>query len=85
MMFNLNEDNKDVDSIISHLESLIVNLRKLNKLDSDIIGLIQDLFEGEISDYMNKYYLLGVEVNPQYETQIIDNILDLINILSKIK
>jgi hypothetical protein len=84
-MFNLNEDNKDVDSIISHLESLIVNLRKLNKLDSDIIGLIQDLFEGEISDYMNKYYLLGVEVNPQYETQIIDNILDLINILSKIK
>ena len=28
MMFNIQEDNKDIDSIISHLESLVVQLRR---------------------------------------------------------
>ena len=33
MKFNLVEDNQNVDNIISHLESLVVDLRRKNKLN----------------------------------------------------
>jgi hypothetical protein len=84
MIFDINEENKDIDNVISYLESLIVQLRKSNKLDNITKELIQDLFNNEIAYYMTNYYLPGVETNSKYEEQIINNIIDLINILKKI-
>jgi hypothetical protein len=83
-MFNINEENKDIDNAISYLESIVVQLRKSNKLDDTTKNLIQDLFDDDISYYMTNYYLPGIETNSKYEEQIINNIIDLIGILKKI-
>jgi len=59
MMFNIQEDNKDIDSIISHLESLVVQLRRSQKLDDTTIRLIKDLFDNEILQYMTRLLYPG--------------------------
>lgn len=84
MIFDINEENKDIDNAISYLESVVVQLRKSNKLDDTTKNLIQDLFDNEISYYMTNYYLPGIETNSKYEEQIVNNIIDLIGILKKI-
>jgi len=84
MMFDINEENKDIDNAISYLESVVVQLRKSNKLDGTTKNLIQDLFDNEVSYYMTNYYLPGIETNSKYEEQIINDIIDLISILKKI-
>lgn len=84
MIFDINEENKDIDNAISYLESIVVQLRKSNKLDNTTKNLIQGLFDNEISYYMTNYYLPGIETNSKYEEQIINDIIDLIGILKKI-
>jgi hypothetical protein len=84
MIFNIQEDNKDVDSLISYLESIIVKLRRDKKLDDITLNLIKDLFENEIQYYTTQYYLPNIEINAKYEQQIRDIILDMINILNKL-
>jgi hypothetical protein len=84
MMFDITEENKDIDNAISYLESIVVQLRKSNKLDDTTKNLIQDLFDNEISYYMTNYYLPGIETNSKYEEQIVNDIIDLIGILKKI-
>jgi hypothetical protein len=84
MIFNINEENQDIDGIISYLESLVVKLRKSNKLDNSTINIIQSLFDDEIKYYMDNYYLPGVEIDSKYEEQITNELLDLISILKKI-
>jgi hypothetical protein len=83
-MFDINEENKDIDNAISYLESVVIQLRKSNKLDATTKNLIQDLFDNEISYYMTNYYLPGIETNSKYEEQITNDIIDLISILKKI-
>ena len=84
MIFNINEENQDIDGIILYLESLVVKLRKSNKLDNSTINIIQSLFDDEIKYYMDNYYLPGVEIDSKYEEQITNELLDLISILKKI-
>jgi hypothetical protein len=84
MISNIQEDNKDVDSLISYLESIIVKLRRDKKLDDITLNLIKDLFENEIQYYTTQYYLPNIEINTKYEQQIRDIILDMINILNKL-
>jgi hypothetical protein len=83
-MFDINEENKDIDNAISYLESIVVQLRKSNKLDDTTKNLIQDLFDDDISYYMTNYYLPEIETNSKYEEQIINDIIDLISTLKKI-
>jgi hypothetical protein len=84
MIFNIQEDNKDVNSLILYLESIIVKLRRDKKLDDITLNLIKDLFDTEIQYYTTHYYLPDVEINTKYEQQIRDIILDMINILNKL-
>ena len=83
-MFNIHEDNKDIDAWISHLESLVVKLRRSNKLNTHTLKLIQDLFDNEISYYMSNYYISNIEISSKYEEQIINSLMDIISILYRI-
>ena len=85
MKFNLVEDNQNVDNAISHLESLVVDLRRKNKLNQTTLDLIQDLFDNEINYYMVNYYIPDLEINSKYEENIINEIMDVISVLYKIK
>jgi hypothetical protein len=85
MKFNLVEDNQNVDNAISHLESLVVDLRRKNKLNQITLDLIQDLFDNEINYYMVNYYVPNLEINSKYEENIINEIMDIISILYRIK
>ena len=85
MKFNLVEDNQNVDNAISHLESLVVGLRRKNKLNQITLDLIQDLFDNEINYYMVNYYIPDLEINSKYEENIVNEIMDVISVLYKIK
>jgi hypothetical protein len=85
MKFNLVEDNQNVDNAISHLESLVVDLRRKNKLNQITLDLIQSLFDNEINYYMVNYYVPNLEINSKYEENIINEIMDIISILYRIK
>ena len=85
MKFNLVEDNQNVDNAISHLESLVVDLRRKNKINKITLDLIQDLFDNEINYYMVNYYMSDLEINSKYEENIINEIMDVISVLYKIK
>lgn len=83
-MFSLLEDNKNIDSLVSHLNKLIVSIRESGKLDPKIINHIKEMYDNSINKWM-KDYLLNKEIRKQEEQIMIDKILDLINILEKLK
>jgi hypothetical protein len=62
-----------------------VDLRRKNKLNQITLDLIQDLFDNEINYYMVNYYMPDLEINSKYEENIINEIMDVISVLYKIK
>lgn len=78
MKSKLLEGNIEIDKLLKSLYSIIVTLRKNTILDQDIVKDIQDFYDIEIGDYLKDYYLLGKEVEPEYEEYISDMILKFI-------
>lgn len=78
MKSKLLEGNIEIDKLLKSLDSIIVTLRKNTILDQDIVKDIQDFYDIEIGDYLKDYYLLGKEVEPEYEEYISDMILKFI-------
>ena len=84
MMFNLNEDNQSIDDLIKYIESKLIDVKKNKNLDKEILVNIQNIYLSVISDWMRENYLLGIEVTPNIEKEISNDLLDLINTLNKL-
>lgn len=87
-MFNilLLEDNKNIESLIQYLDSLIVNIRKSGKLSSDpeLLEYIQDFYETYPMFFYENYVIKNIEIDSRLEQEIINEILDFINNLNSI-
>lgn len=83
-MFDLAEDNKDIESLIHHLEKIVVDLRKNGKLDNEIKNNLIKLYTTEISPWMQQYNLHNKEVSKEEEQEYINKILDTINFIKTI-
>jgi len=87
-MYNklLLEDNKNIESLIQHLESLIVNIRTSGKLKNDpkLLKYIQDFYKNYPMYFYENYIIKDIEVDPKLEQEIIDEILDFISKLEKL-
>lgn len=87
-MYNklLLEDNKNIESLIQHLESLIVNIRTSGKLKNDpkLLKYIQDFYENYPMYFYENYIIKDIEVDPKLEQEIIDEILDFVSKLEKL-
>ena len=86
MMFNLFEDNKDIESLVKYLDSKIIELRKFNKLNQNDILFqnINIIYQDNISNWILKYQLPNIELNKRDEEKILNLILDLINVIDNI-
>lgn len=85
MIFNLIlEDHKIIEEYIKHLDSLIVKLRKLNKLTDKNKQELILIYNNNIIPWVENYYLFGKELTQEEETEMIDFILDLTNTAIKI-
>jgi hypothetical protein len=79
------EDNKNIESLIQHLESLIVNIRTSGKLKNDfkLLKYIQSFYENYPMYFYENYIMKDIEINSELEQEIINEILDFINKLEK--
>lgn len=87
MIYNLLfEDNKDIDSLIDHLNSKIVELRKTKilKEEDDLFRNLKLIYEESINPWMKDYFLLDKELSKEDEQELIDLILDAISTINKI-
>ncbi len=84
MMFNLNEDNQSVEDLVKYIESKILQLKKENKLDDDSVKEIEKVYNNWVNPWMSNYYMSNIEPKSNRETQIINNLLELISYLNKI-
>ena len=83
-MFNLNEDNQSVEDLVKYIESKILQLKKENKLDDDSVKEIEKVYNNWVNPWMSNYYMSNIEPKSNRETQIINNLLELISYLNKI-
>lgn len=84
-MFNLLEDNKDIDSLISHFQSKAVLLRNKGLLDknSNLYKEIENTSQ-EIGDWMETYLLTNKEISKDEEEDMINKILDITHVIETI-
>jgi len=86
-IFKLFEDNKSLDDLIKHLDSLILKLRKNKKIDlnNPFIKELINFYSSTIANFYGDYILRNKEIDKTSEETIFNSILDIINILAKIK
>lgn len=85
MLSSLLESNADVNNLLSILDTLVVDLRRSNKLDKETFEELKEFYDIEVSDFLDSYIVKDIEVEAEYEDYISDIILSLIVILREIK
>jgi hypothetical protein len=87
-MFNilLLEDNKNIESLIQHLDLLIVDIRRSGKLNNDpeLLKYIQNFYESYPMFFYESYVMKNIEIDSRLEQEIVNEILDFINNLNSI-
>lgn len=81
---SLSEDNKTIEGYIKNLESLIIKLRTLNKLNNKNKQYLISIYNDTITPWMEEYYINDKNLTKEEESEMIDFILDLTNTSTKI-
>lgn len=85
MIYNpILEDHKTIEGYIKNLDSLIVKLRKLDKLTDKNKQNLISIYNDIVLPWVEEYYLNNKELPPKEESEMIDFILDLTNTALKI-
>lgn len=80
------EDNKNIESLIDHLNSKIVELRKRKLLEKgdELFETLENMYKNIINPWIKEYSLSNKELERDEEQEFIDIILDTINTINKI-
>lgn len=79
----ITESNIDLDSMVKHLDSKVVELR--NKYPkSNSFPYIRKFYNFVIIPWMEEYQLVGKEVENEYDEELKNLILDWINTINRI-
>lgn len=83
----LSEDNQNIESLIKHLDNLIIKLRKENKFKQhpEIFRYLEITYNDYVLYFYENYLLLNKEIDKNSEQTIINELLDVINVLKQIK
>lgn len=79
----LNESDQDIERLVKHLETKIIELKRKNP-NHEIIKLTISIFSKDIASWYESHKLDNKLTDKMTETKLKDKILDLINILNKL-
>ena len=77
------ESNEDLDLMIKHLDSKVVELRSKYP-QSNSLPKIREFYEFVIIPWMENYHLRGIEVENEYDEEMKNLILNWIGTINKI-
>ena len=79
----LDESDQDIERLVTHLERKIIELKKKNPTH-ELLKLSTVLFTTDIANWYENYKFNNNLTSKDRETQLKNDILDLINILNKL-
>ena len=79
------EDNENIDSLVDHINKLIVDLRKKKNFKKKLLNEIKNTYDNIILDWLENNYIKNIDLNKQREDKLINELLDFINLLEKLK
>lgn len=77
----LKEDNEQVLEMIRQLDQKILKLKKANQLPPEYLEALTEFYQEATLPWMDRYYLLNQEVDPDTEQDVIDKIYNLFLLL----
>jgi hypothetical protein len=77
------ESNKDIELLVQYLNSKIIEFRNLHP-NSQTLLVTKKFYDEIIIPWMEEFQLTHQEVDQEYDEEMKNKILDLINFLNKI-
>jgi uncharacterized membrane protein YqaE (UPF0057 family) len=79
----INEDNTSVQSLISDIDKNadIIRKNQLLKDYSDIEKELVEVYQNLILPFIEKYIVVGIEIEPSEEEKVINSLLELLKYL----
>lgn len=81
----IKEDNKQVLEMIKQLDQKILQLKKENKIPADYLQPITEFYQEAIVPWMDGYYLLDKEIDPEAEQEVQDKVYELFLLLQALE
>lgn len=78
----ISEDNRDINNLIVHLNECIVKFRTKYPRKTKMLTDLSSFYTTVIVPWMENHDMTGVEVNQDYDEEMKNKILDVINIIS---
>lgn len=78
----ISETNSEIESLVSHLDSKIIEFRKKYPRKTKTLEDIKIYYDRVVISWMENYLLTRAEVPNKYDESVKNDILDLINILN---
>jgi hypothetical protein len=77
----LKEDNEQILEMIRQLDQKILKLKKDNQLPPEYLEALTEFYQEATLPWMDRYYLLDREADPDIEQDIVDKIYNLFLLL----
>ncbi len=78
------ENNQEIDVLVRHLDDKIVKFRRDFPNNKSILK-VKHFYDLYISPWMENHFVKGIEVERDVDIKVKDGVLDLINIVDKIR
>jgi hypothetical protein len=78
----LSENNKDIDSLIKHLDKCVIIFKKKYPSKTHSLKEIRNLYELVIIPWMEEYPMNNLEIGDDEDEQMKNKLLDIINMLN---
>jgi hypothetical protein len=73
----LKEDNKQILEMIRQLDEKIIKLKKANRIPPEYREALTEFYQEATLPWMEAYYLLDKEIDPDKEQIVVDKIYNL--------
>jgi hypothetical protein len=78
----LSESNLDIEKLLQHLERKVKELKRVDP-KNELLPELQNFYQGTIASWMEKYPMMKKEVDPIYDGEMKNIILDWIIEINK--
>lgn len=77
------ESNIEIEQLVSHLNKNVVQLRNIYP-NSQFLKIVKSFYDTVVIPWSDDYYLYNVETDSTSDTEIKNQILDMINLITDV-